>query len=584
VIAAIYSRKSKFSEKGESVENQITMCEEYGKAIGITEFITYEDEGFSGGNIDRPQFQRMMKEAKNKKFDYMICYRLDRVSRNVSDFTRTIEELKKYKIEFISIREQFDTSSPMGRAMMNVSAVFAQLERETIAERVKDNMMELSKTGRWLGGTTPLGFKSESVKYNDSNGKDKKRHKLIEAPEEIETVKFIYSLYLEKKGFSAVANYLCKNYYTGKNGGEFSRQTVQQIITNPVYCVADALAFEYFKELGATIYGEPSKNGFMVYNKREGGKKDKSIDKWIFSVSEHIGIISSKDWVECRKINELNKSKTSPRAGTGNKFLLASMITCGYCGSGMASWSHNNKKSGKLEKYYRCNLKNRATNRCENKMLNAYIAEDLVIDAIKNTDVELLIKNIALHKKEAEDTNSTISEVERIKKEIEHNKKIMQGLIRKSAFMDDDPDTIEMFKQEIAKIKNENLEFESNIESIEIDSKQIEQINARVFSAHEITTSLAHFKSYIDYVHDVEGKRELILSVVESIVWYGKTGILEVNLIGSGKVIPRGTVLARNLCYGSKSRQNHATSFKQSFRYWSCWARTSNLHLQSTPN
>ena len=581
MIAAIYSRKSKFSEKGESVENQVNMCKTYASTLGIEEFIVYEDEGFSGGNVERPQYQKMMKEAKSKKFDYLICYRLDRISRNVSDFTQTIEELKKYKIEFISIKEQFDTSSPMGRAMMNISAVFAQLERETIAERVRDNMMELSKTGRWLGGTTPLGFKSESVEYSDSNGKDKKMYKLVEVPEEMETVKLIYSLYLEKKGFSAVANYLCRNFYSGKNGGEFSRQTVQQIITNPVYCVADAMAFKHFKELSPTVYGEPGRNGFMVYNKREGGKKDQPIDKWIFSVGEHIGIIDSKDWLECKKINDFNKSKTSPRAGTGNKFLLASMITCGYCGSGMASWSHNNKKSGKLERYYRCNLKNRAANRCDNKMLNAYTAEDLVIETIKNTDIGLLIKNVELHKKEDENTNIAVKEVERITIEIEHNKKIMQGLIRKSALMDDDPDIIEMFKSEIDKIKNENLELENNIKSIQIDSKQLERINDRKFSIDEIVASLNHFKTYIDYVDDFESKRELILSVVESIVWYGKTEILEINLIGSGKVLPRGTVLARNLCYGSKSRQNNATSLKQSFRYWFCWTRTSHIHLQS---
>lgn len=554
MIAAIYSRKSKFSEKGESVENQVKMCEAYASTIGIEKFVVYEDEGFSGGNIERPQYQKMMKEAKNKKFDYLICYRLDRISRNVSDFTQTIEELKRHKIEFISIKEQFDTSSPMGRAMMNISAVFAQLERETIAERVRDNMMELSKTGRWLGGTTPLGFKSEPVKYNDSNGKDKKMYKLIEVLEEMETVKLIYNLYLEKKGFSSVANYLCKNYYTGKNGGEFSRQTVQQIVTNPVYCIADTLAFEHFKNLDATIYGEAGLNGFMVYNKREGGKKDKPIDKWIFAIGEHRGIIASSDWIECQKINEHNKLKASPRSGTGNKFLLASMVTCGYCGSGMASWSHNNKKSGKMEKYYRCNLKTRASNRCNNKMLNAYKAEDLIIDSVKNANIELLIKNIELHKKEVEVTNSAAIEVIRIKKEIELNNKTRQGLIRKSAFMDDDPETIEMFKQEISEMKKENIELEIKIKEIEVDSETLEKINKQNISVDEIISSLAHFKKYIDYADGVEAKRELILNVVESIVWYGESETLEVNLIGSGKVLPRGTVLARNLCYGSTSR------------------------------
>ena len=93
MIGAIYSRKSKFTGKGESIENQVQLCKEHGKNLGITEFSIYEDEGFSGGNTHRPKFQEMLKDAKNKKFDVLICYRLDRVSRNIADFSLLIQEL-----------------------------------------------------------------------------------------------------------------------------------------------------------------------------------------------------------------------------------------------------------------------------------------------------------------------------------------------------------------------------------------------------------------------------------------------------------------------------------------------------------
>ncbi|MDO7204481.1 recombinase family protein [Paraclostridium bifermentans] len=96
-----------------------------------------------------------------------MCYRLDRVLRNIADFSSLIEDLQKYNISFVSIREQFDTSTPMGRAMMFIASVFAQLERETIAERVRDNMLELAKSGRWLGGTAPLGFNQKIYPYID---------------------------------------------------------------------------------------------------------------------------------------------------------------------------------------------------------------------------------------------------------------------------------------------------------------------------------------------------------------------------------------------------------------------------------
>lgn len=159
--AAIYSRKSMFTGKGDSVENQVQMCKDYGNRLNVDEYLIYEDEGYSGGNINRPKFQELLQDVKKKKFDVLICYRLDRISRNVADFSSTLELLQDNNISFVSIKEQFDTSTPMGKAMVYIASVFAQLERETIAERVRDNMLELAKSGRWLGGQTPLGFESE---------------------------------------------------------------------------------------------------------------------------------------------------------------------------------------------------------------------------------------------------------------------------------------------------------------------------------------------------------------------------------------------------------------------------------------
>ena len=164
---AIYSRKSKFTGKGESIGNQIELCREYIRAnhgqVDADAAAVYEDEGFSGGNLERPAFKRMLRAARERKFKAVVVYRLDRISRNISDFSGLIEELSRLDIAFVSIKEQFDTGTPMGRAMMYIASVFSQLERETIAERIRDNMHELAKTGRWLGGTTPTGYCSKSV-------------------------------------------------------------------------------------------------------------------------------------------------------------------------------------------------------------------------------------------------------------------------------------------------------------------------------------------------------------------------------------------------------------------------------------
>ena len=185
---AIYSRKSKFTGKGESIGNQIELCRAYIRMNegenAAEKAVVYEDEGFSGGNLNRPAFKEMMKAVKAKQHSAVIVYRLDRISRNISDFAGLIEELGRLKVDFISIREHFDTSQPMGRAMMYIASVFSQLERETIAERIRDNMRELAKTGRWLGGVTPTGFASESVQTITVDGKKKKACQLKLIPAE----------------------------------------------------------------------------------------------------------------------------------------------------------------------------------------------------------------------------------------------------------------------------------------------------------------------------------------------------------------------------------------------------------------
>ena len=179
MLIAIYSRKSKWTGKGESVENQLVMCREY-----IDKFITsgekadiieYEDEGFSGKNTKRPQFQKMMNDINEKHFDYLVCYKLDRMGRNIGDLAFLIEELERKKIAFVSIKEKFDTSTPIGKAMLYFSGVLAQMEREQIAERVRDNMVMLARSGRWLGGNTPLGFEAYKI-TKENSGEERKLH------------------------------------------------------------------------------------------------------------------------------------------------------------------------------------------------------------------------------------------------------------------------------------------------------------------------------------------------------------------------------------------------------------------------
>lgn len=515
---AIYARKSKATKKGESISNQIDLCKKYftNTTNEDVNFLIYEDEGWSGGNINRPNFTKMINDAKLKRFSALICYRLDRIARNVADFSSTYKILEENNITFISITEQFDTNSIMGRGMLNIAATFAQIERETIAERIKDNMLELSRTGRWLGGTPPLGFKSVQITEND-----KKMYKLEVVEEEMEIVRLIYRLYPKYKSTVPIARYLVANYIKGKNGGDFSRNTVLQILKNPVYCCSDNEAIKYFKNKGSFVNATISSEfGLMVYNKRKGGKKENPIDEWIIATAKHPGIISGSEWVSCQNILEEIKKKSSPRKATGNKFLLSGLLKCARCGSSMCSWSRTSK--GIYYRSYRCELKNRSANRCDSKMINADELESFVIDLCKNIDLREII-----NAKDTEKNNLTLKkELTTLNKNLNENNKLLQGLIKKLALIDD-IDILAMIQAEIKNIKSQNENINKRINEINFSMFDIEdesKTEQLLLESHDL------FKKTIDLIDDVEGKRNLITNFIEYFTYDSKTNKIEYKI------------------------------------------------------
>ncbi|MCC8045555.1 MAG: recombinase family protein [Clostridiales bacterium] len=218
----IYSRKSKWTGRGESVENQLVMCREYVEkyieGADKAEIVEFEDEGYSGKDTKRPQFQKMMVRIDKGECDYLVCYKLDRLGRNIADIANLVEKLDKKNIFFISIKERFDTTTPIGKAMLYFAGVLAQMEREQIAERVRDNMIMLARKGRWLGGNTPLGFRAKSEAKVTISGKSKTSFRLVPDKEELKTVRFIFSEYLEKQSLSSISSYFLTNDIFTKRG------------------------------------------------------------------------------------------------------------------------------------------------------------------------------------------------------------------------------------------------------------------------------------------------------------------------------------------------------------------------------
>lgn len=312
LTVAVYARKSKYSDRGSSVENQIALCKAYAQehlenANEIT-FCIYKDDGFSGKNLDRPQFQAMLQDAGMQKFKVLICYRLDRISRSVSDFSALLETLEEKGVAFICIREQFDTTTPMGRAMMYIASVFSQLERETIAQRVTDNMLMLAKQGVWLGGTPPYGYKACRSRVCMVDGTAKSCCNLKKEPEQAKAVLQVFRTYLSVHTLQQASEHLNKQGVFTAQNRPFTLHSVRNIVTNPVYCAADQSAWDYFNQAGSFLSFTKaeccSTAGLLPYNRRNYRKacktrNDKS--RWILAMGKHEPLLPGEMWVQVQK-------------------------------------------------------------------------------------------------------------------------------------------------------------------------------------------------------------------------------------------------------------------------------------------
>jgi DNA invertase Pin-like site-specific DNA recombinase len=159
-VNAHYGRQSVDKKDSISIESQFEFCKFEGKGEAHKE---YTGKGFLGKNTDRPKFQELIRDIKKGLIRRVIVCKLDRISRSIIDFANMMELFQKHNVEFVSCPEKFDTATPMGRAMLNICIVFAQLERETIQMRVTDAYYSRCVRGYRTGGKTPYGFRTEPV-------------------------------------------------------------------------------------------------------------------------------------------------------------------------------------------------------------------------------------------------------------------------------------------------------------------------------------------------------------------------------------------------------------------------------------
>ena len=527
MIIAIYSRKSRETDTGDSIENQITLCKEYcdrNYPNEEIEFVIYEDEGFSGGNTNRPRFQELLKDIKAKKINKLICYRLDRISRSVADFSSTLELLQENNCDFISIKEQFDTSTPMGRAMIYIASVFAQLERETIAERVRDNMIQMAKNGQWLGGTPPLGYTTERIKYLDEGLKERTMCRLVPNEEELKLVEYIYNLYLNERSVTKVVNTLLKENIKTRTGKNFESIALIRILKNPIYVKSSKETHEYFKENNTTVYGEYNGNGYLTYGKTKRNVKrmKNNQENWIVAVSKHKGIFDSEEWLQVQNIMLKNKEKQFKRTGTGdNPALLSGLLKCSKCGSNMVV------RRSKDSYYYICSGKvNKITKQCICKNIRVDKIDALTVSKIQTYSKNFLINSVD-NIMQKNSINTDQNRILLLEKTLKEKNDIMTNLVNRAALAPTDEiatvfiDQMVPVNDEIKELKKQLTDIKKNKEQKQIDNK-----NLKLF-----IENIKNFNDNMIRTDNILKRRFLIQSVVKNIIWNSNTYEININFL-----------------------------------------------------
>ena len=327
----------------------------------------YDDGGFTGGNMDRPALQRLLADIEAGKVDCIVVYKVDRLSRSLIDFSKIMDSLERHKVSFVSVTQQFNTSTSMGRLMLNVLLSFAQFEREMISERTRDKIAATRRKGKWSGGMPMLGYDV-----------DARGGRLLVNEEEAVRVREIFEVYLDRQSLitaSAVLNergWITKRWITRKGreigGKPFAKNNLFKMLTNRIY-------------LGKITYKDEIHKG------------------------EHAAIVDEEIFERVQRMLKRNGRTGGAHVKNRHGALLKGLVHCVTCNCTMSP-SHTLKNGTKLYRYYCCtNAQKRGWHVCPTPSVPAGEMERFVVEQIKviGKDTDLLAETLAASRRQSEE-------------------------------------------------------------------------------------------------------------------------------------------------------------------------------------
>ena len=539
---AVYARKSKVTESGKSIEIQKEKCISLACAqfdVKESDILIYEDEGKSGFYADRPQYKKLLHDIESNKIKAVICYKIDRISRRTVDLLNLVQQMEQKGISFISVSDrELDTSSRTGKIMISLLSAIAEFERDIIAERITDNLYELAKEGRWLGGECPLGYRSRQDKIIVNGHKGKVNH-LEPVLEEQRAVKRLFELFLQTNSLTGTATILNKEGFKTKKAKEFTNTAVKNILKNPVYAIADADMQSYFTSFDVTLWADAKDfdgvRGIMAYNKTEQIKEmawesraldpkyiqrtlRRDIKDWIVAVGKHQGMISGADWLLVQNaLSEISQNH-SARPKEISKALLSGLVRCSECGGRMFVKSESGRYNpdATLRYGYRCDIKYRKKGGCiSSPNIKGHELDSFVINQICNIGIwnnafyDQLLSTKNTLQLNAQETEKELSAVKKRLLQIEADIQNQVSNLRTA------PESIKpaIFK-DIEKLGKEQAENQNRMDSIQArrDSQE-----SQIADIKKTSQWIMDFSRLIELV-DYKAKQQLLRRIIECVV------------------------------------------------------------------
>lgn len=479
----LYARVStEMQTDGYSIHGQLNQLTEYCQFQGYEVVDEYTDRGISGKTTQRPELQRMLKDAKGGKLDGIMVYNTTRLARNTSDLLNIVEELYEINVEFFSLTEKIEIASSTGKLMLQILASFAEFERNVIVENVFNGQRQRAIEG-YYQGNLPLGY--------DKVPESKKE--LMINQHEANIVKYIFESYAKGHGYRKIANALNHKGYVTKKRKPFSISSITYIISNPFYI---------------------GKIQFAKYRHWSDKRRKGLNEEPIIADGKHAPIIDKALWDKVQFKRQ--ESRKKPQVHGKGTNLLTGIVKCPKCGAAMAaSNTTNTLKDGtkKRIRYYSCsNFRNKGSKVCSANSVRADVLEKYVMDQILEIiKSEKVLKQLVekVNENSQIDVSSLNHDIAYKQSQGEEIKAKMHTLTKT---IKDSPDLDSVLKPTILSYQDELNQINNQIHQLEQDK----QAEAPHYDADMIANILQTIFKDIDKLEKSQLK-SLYLTVIDRI-------------------------------------------------------------------